>query len=110
MAQSLAGAGNFSAPVNTPATSSVQPAFYSMGLSGSFVVGKAGGGEFDSYIQYSAEINKWSCTSTGHCLDEVHRDVFAVPMCMLGRQRTLQLYTNSYNKSQQDAHFLIFIC
>jgi hypothetical protein len=53
-----------------------------------------GGREVNSYIQSSAEINKWSCTSTGHCPGEVHRDIFAVSMCMLDRRRTLPLYSN----------------
>jgi hypothetical protein len=77
VARSLAEARDISALVNASATSAVHSASYSLCLSGSFVVGKARpvGGEADSYLQSSTEVNKWSCTSTFHCRDEVHRDI-----------------------------------
>ena len=42
VARSLTEARDFSAYVNSPANSAIHPASYSLGLSGSFVVGKAG--------------------------------------------------------------------
>jgi len=97
VAPSLAGARNFSALVNIPATSAVLPAFYSMGLSGSFVVGRAWGVGGVKLTPTSSLVPRVISGAVPPLVIALMRRIrtSSLYLCvLLDRRRKLRLYTN----------------